>query len=156
MYTKNASLSEAIHPLHKIDSFTNSVFDVSWSPKHPAVFATADVDGKLSFFNLTKDVDVSWKSAFLIGSNSIFLVKHQSPIASITEPHGRGLSRCRWHENGERIAIGTAAGDIQVYDVSKVKKKMIGPYISAANSISRRYPISRVMRLLDWRKSWTI
>jgi hypothetical protein len=48
-----------VHPIHIIDSYTNSVFDVNWSPTHPAMFSTADADGMLNIFNLNRDIDVS-------------------------------------------------------------------------------------------------
>ena len=32
--------------------------DVGWSPIHPALFASADLTGKLSFWNLNTDTEV--------------------------------------------------------------------------------------------------
>ena len=33
--------------------------DVGWSPVHPALFASADLTGKLSFWNLNTDTEVN-------------------------------------------------------------------------------------------------
>ena len=45
----------------KIFSFENAgdyIMDVGWSPIHPALFASADLTGKLSFWNLNTDTEV--------------------------------------------------------------------------------------------------
>ena len=34
--------------------------DVGWSPIHPALFASADLTGKLSFWNLNTDTEVGY------------------------------------------------------------------------------------------------
>lgn len=36
--------------------------DVGWSPIHPALFASADLTGKLSFWNLNTDTEVGKSS----------------------------------------------------------------------------------------------
>ena len=42
-------------------SFENAgdyIMDVGWSPVHPALFASADLTGKLAFWNLNTDTEV--------------------------------------------------------------------------------------------------
>ena len=34
------------------------MYDVQWSPTHPAVFASVDGDGRLDFWNINSDTEV--------------------------------------------------------------------------------------------------
>ena len=45
-------------PLHSFEEFTDYVYDVKWSPVHPAVFACADGSGRLSVWNINVESDV--------------------------------------------------------------------------------------------------
>lgn len=45
------------------EDFSEYVYDVRWSPIHPALFATVDVAGRLKLWNLNADQEVcllSW------------------------------------------------------------------------------------------------
>ena len=42
-------------------SFENNsdyIYDVQWSPTHPAVFASVDGEGRLDFWNINTDTEV--------------------------------------------------------------------------------------------------
>lgn len=42
--------AEEIKPIITIDEHKNYIHDSKWSPIHPAVFASCDVDGNVSFY----------------------------------------------------------------------------------------------------------
>ena len=45
-------------PLYSFENATDYVFDVKWSPIHPAVFASADAMGKVDIWNINTDTEV--------------------------------------------------------------------------------------------------
>ena len=50
-------------PLCSFNTYADYVYDVKWSPKHPAVFASVDGSGRLQLWNLNNDYEVrmgSW------------------------------------------------------------------------------------------------
>jgi len=47
------------HPLYTFKDSTEYVMDVSWSPIHPALFASVDGNGKFSLWNLNNDTEVA-------------------------------------------------------------------------------------------------
>ena len=93
-------------PLHSFDDFADYVYDVKWSPIHPALFATVDGMGRLDIWNLNSDVEV--------------------PTASTVSEGGSALNKCLWHANGHSIAVGDDGGRISVYDVHEVQKLCCG------------------------------
>ena len=44
-------------PLFSFEHASDYVMDVSWSPRHPALFCTADGDGHLDLWHLNRDVE---------------------------------------------------------------------------------------------------
>ena len=45
-------------PLCCFNTYADYVYDVKWSPKHPAVFASVDGSGRLQLWNLNNDFEV--------------------------------------------------------------------------------------------------
>ena len=65
LMTDSLSLSLSLSLQSKVGtslcSFDNNseyVYDVQWSPVHPAVFTSADGEGKLDFWNINTDTEV--------------------------------------------------------------------------------------------------
>ena len=46
------------YPLCSLENNSEYVYDVCWSPVHPAIFASADGEGKLDFWNINVDTEV--------------------------------------------------------------------------------------------------
>lgn len=46
-------------PLYSFEDNIDYMYDVMWSPVHPAVFAAVDGMGRLDIWNLNKDTEVS-------------------------------------------------------------------------------------------------
>jgi len=85
-------------PLHSFEDNSDYVYDARWSPVHPALFAAVDGMGRLDLWNLNNDTEV--------------------PTASTIVDSNTALNRCRWHQNGQQIAVGDDNGRIHIYDVA--------------------------------------
>ncbi|EDQ91402.1 uncharacterized protein MONBRDRAFT_15003, partial [Monosiga brevicollis MX1] len=84
--------------LNVFDYFDDYVYDVKWSPVHPALFASVDGTGQLDFWNLNGDMEV--------------------PLARVTvQGHNIALNCLRWHQSGTSVAVGDADGTVHVYDI---------------------------------------
>ncbi|KAJ1916302.1 hypothetical protein H4219_003871 [Mycoemilia scoparia] len=100
--TSTTGTVNEILPLYSFDSFDDYVYDVKWSPTHPAVFGTVDGSGKFGFWNLNSDTEV--------------------PTHSVVAPNGgsRGLNKLAWNNNGQKVAVGSVGGQTFVYDVGEL------------------------------------
>ncbi|KAA0703270.1 Cytoplasmic dynein 1 intermediate chain 1 [Triplophysa tibetana] len=86
-------------PLYSFEDNADYVYDVMWSPVHPAVFATVDGMGRLDIWNLNNYTEV--------------------PSASVTVEGGCALNRVRWASGGREIAVGDSEGRVWIYDVGE-------------------------------------
>ena len=91
--------------MHSFDEFSDYVYDVSWSPTHPAQFATVDGTGRLSIFNLNQS---------------------ESPVATDEIPTKKALNKVKWSVDGRRTAVGSNDGTVYIYDVGMVKNVNLG------------------------------
>ncbi|BFZ22492.1 hypothetical protein BsWGS_25530 [Bradybaena similaris] len=89
------------HPyyIHSFEDNNDYVYDVRWSPIHPALFASVDGEGRLDLWNLNSDTEV--------------------PTASVTIDGRLALNQCRWHQTGHHISVGDNAGRIHLYEVGE-------------------------------------
>lgn len=85
--------------LHSFEDNSDYIFDVKWSPTHPALFSTVDGSGRLDLWNLNIETEV--------------------PAASVVVENNAGLNRCRWHQAGHTIAAGDDSGKIHIYEVGE-------------------------------------
>jgi dynein intermediate chain len=97
--------SKLKRPLLTFESSRDYVYDVQWSPSHPAVFASGDGTGKIDVWNLNTDTEVPMYTT------------------KIPEAPGAGgeiaaLSRLRWSHDGKYLAAGTSTGNVHLYEVS--------------------------------------
>uniref|UniRef100_A0A8C5PLE5 Dynein cytoplasmic 1 intermediate chain 2 n=1 Tax=Leptobrachium leishanense TaxID=445787 RepID=A0A8C5PLE5_9ANUR len=87
-------------PLYSFEDNADYVYDVMWSPIHPALFACVDGVGRLDLWNLNNDTEV--------------------PTASINVEGSPALNRVRWTHSGREIAVGDSEGQIFIYDLGEV------------------------------------
>ena len=86
-------------PLFSFNEYTDYVYDVKWSPVHPAVFASADGAGCLSVWNLLESME--------------------TPIGTVeAATAGKALCHISWSADGRSIVAGDAAGDVTLWEVS--------------------------------------
>ncbi|XP_077304123.1 cytoplasmic dynein 1 intermediate chain 2 isoform X7 [Lithobates pipiens] len=86
-------------PLYSFEDNADYVYDVMWSPTHPALFACVDGVGRLDLWNLNNDTEV--------------------PTASMNVEGNPALNRVRWTHSGREIAVGDSEGQIFIYDVGE-------------------------------------
>ncbi|XP_051573813.1 cytoplasmic dynein 1 intermediate chain 1 isoform X4 [Myxocyprinus asiaticus] len=87
-------------PLCSFEDNADYIYDVMWSPVHPAVFATVDGMGRIDLWNLNNHTEV--------------------PSASVTVEGGCALNRVRWALGGKEIAVGDSEGRVWIYDVGEL------------------------------------
>ncbi|XP_031441558.1 cytoplasmic dynein 1 intermediate chain 1 isoform X3 [Clupea harengus] len=87
-------------PLYSFEDNADYVYDVMWSPTHPALFAAVDGMGRLDLWNLSNDTEV--------------------PTASVTIEGAPALNRVRWASGGKEVAVGDSEGRVWIYDVGEL------------------------------------
>ncbi|XP_029042004.1 cytoplasmic dynein 1 intermediate chain short wing isoform X36 [Osmia lignaria lignaria] len=86
-------------PLYSFEHNGDYVYDVAWSPTHPALFAAVDDSGRLDLWNLNQDTEV--------------------PTASVLIDGCPALNRVSWTPSGLHVTVGDDTGKIWVYDVAE-------------------------------------
>ncbi|CAL7951315.1 cytoplasmic dynein 1 intermediate chain short wing isoform X37 [Xylocopa sonorina] len=92
------SLKES-KPLYSFEHNGDYVYDVAWSPTHPALFAAVDDSGRLDLWNLNQDTEV--------------------PTAGVMIDGCPALNRVSWTPSGLHVTVGDDSGKIWVYDVAE-------------------------------------
>ncbi|RMC18553.1 hypothetical protein DUI87_04445 [Hirundo rustica rustica] len=108
-------------PLYSFEDNSDYVYDVMWSPTHPALFACVDGMGRLDLWNLNNDTEV--------------------PTASITVEGNPALNRVRWTHSGREIAVGDSEGQIVIYDVGEWAQLI--DQVSVTLSVSQQIAVPR-------------
>ncbi|RIB17466.1 WD40-repeat-containing domain protein [Gigaspora rosea] len=91
---------QIITPLHSFEAADDYVYDVKWSPRHPAQFTSVDGTGKFSLWNMNMDVEV--------------------PIVSTEVGQGKALNKVQWDKEGRKTVIGSSDGRVYVYDIGEL------------------------------------
>jgi dynein intermediate chain len=108
-YPKNEASNQ---PIFTFESSQEYVYDVQWSPVHPAVFASVDGDGIIDIWDINRDKEgpVAHKKAFeSTSSNSVYKDQDEN----------RPISCLKWSLDGRKIAIGDAEGFVSIWNVDK-------------------------------------
>lgn len=90
-----------VHPLYSFETADDYVYDVKWSPTHPAIFGTVEGSGKFEVWNLNLDTEV--------------------PVMSTIVGAGKALNKLSWSKDGRHAAIGSSDGHVYVYDIGEVR-----------------------------------
>ena len=91
------NLKEPGKALYSFENNSDYVYEASWSPVHPALFASIDGTGRLDLWNLINDSEV--------------------PISTVAMD--AALNKIRWTPNGLQIAVGDDQGKISIFDVNE-------------------------------------
>ncbi|XP_061413734.1 cytoplasmic dynein 1 intermediate chain 1-like isoform X5 [Lethenteron reissneri] len=86
-------------PLYSFEDNSDYVYDVTWSPVHPSLFASVDGMGRLDLWNLNSDTEV--------------------PAASVTIDGCPALNRVRWTHSGRELAVGDSEGHLWIYEIGE-------------------------------------
>eukprot|EP00756_Hemistasia_phaeocysticola_P021600 Hpha_TRINITY_DN15784_c0_g1::TRINITY_DN15784_c0_g1_i1::g.37784::m.37784/K10415/DYNC1I, DNCI; dynein intermediate chain, cytosolic len=90
--------------LFSFDEHTDFVYDARWSPEHPSVFASVDGSGTLSVYHLGESMETP-------------LAKGQ--VVSPSSDRPRACSCLSWTGDGRFVGVGSAAGDMSIWQVSQ-------------------------------------
>ncbi|KAK7066838.1 Cytoplasmic dynein 1 intermediate chain 2 [Halocaridina rubra] len=86
-------------PLYSFEDNGDYVYDVAWSPIHPALFTAVDGTGRIDLWNLNQDTEVPTASTYVEGNPA--------------------LNRVSWTNSGQQITVGDDMGKIWIYDVGE-------------------------------------
>ncbi|KAL1243740.1 Cytoplasmic dynein 1 intermediate chain [Trichinella spiralis] len=86
-------------PLCSFENNSDYVFDVAWSPIHPALFACTDGEGRLDLWHLNRDTAL--------------------PVACMQVENSPALNVLAWSKSGMQIVVGGDDGKTWVYDVNE-------------------------------------
>ncbi|KAG9300617.1 hypothetical protein G9A89_005217 [Geosiphon pyriformis] len=126
-----ATATQNITPLYSFEGSDDYVYDVKWSPNHPALFGSVDGTGRFSIWNLNADTEV--------------------PVVNTQVDTGRALNKINWDKDGRRVAIGASDGRVHVYDIGEMShprpdeanilQKTISEMIANTESEGGRYAV---------------
>ena len=93
---------ESIRTFEHSDDY---VYDVSWNPSNPSVFASVNNEGAMDLFDLTKDME--------------------RPTAHV-KINSNAQNKCRWSGDGSLIASGDSAGNINLLVLNEKLRRLDG------------------------------
>jgi dynein intermediate chain, cytosolic len=86
-------------PLFTFENAQEYIYDVEWSPVHPAIFACCDGDGFLEIWDLNRDTE--------------------GPIAVRQSSKRTALNCLKWNADGRKIAVGDSEGYVNLWSLDK-------------------------------------
>ncbi|KAI9022707.1 WD40-repeat-containing domain protein [Phycomyces nitens] len=98
--SKTSTQPTTITPLYSFEQADDYVYDVKWSPSHPALFGSVDGHGQFDLWNLNADTEEPFVS---------------TPVGS-----GKALNKLAWDKEGKKTAIGSSDGRVYVYDIGEI------------------------------------
>ncbi|KAJ3036586.1 hypothetical protein HDV00_002546 [Rhizophlyctis rosea] len=99
-FAKAPTGAQNLAPLHSFETAEDYVYDVRWSPVHPALFGSVDGTGYLDLYNLNQDFEV--------------------PIVSVPVTNGKALNKLKWDREGQKTAVGSSDGHVYLHNVGEV------------------------------------
>ncbi|CAO3625999.1 unnamed protein product [Cunninghamella echinulata] len=100
--SKSSTQQTTISPLYSFEHSDDYVYDVKWSPSHPAVFGSVDGNGQFDLWNLN--------------------VNTEEPTVSTAVGSGKALNKIAWDKDGRKTAIGSSDGHVYVYDIGEMAR----------------------------------
>jgi len=85
-------------PIALFESSQDYVFDVKWSPTHPSVFVSCDIEGYVDIWDLNTDME--------------------TPVLHHRKTPG-AIHRLAWSPDGKRLATGGVNGLVHIYNTDK-------------------------------------
>lgn len=86
-------------PLYSFEASQEYVYDVQWSPTHPAVFASVDYGGYVDIWNINTN-----KEAPIVRG----LPQEKDP---------KPLNCLKWNQDGRRMLVGDSSGYVTMLQV---------------------------------------
>ncbi|KAA8916528.1 hypothetical protein TRICI_001391 [Trichomonascus ciferrii] len=102
--SSSGAFSDTINPLLTFNR-SDMVYDVSWSPAAPGVFANVDGTGHVELWDLSRDMEIP--------------ISRIKPSTNSDAYLNRPLNKIAWRRpDGSRLAVGGLDGVVTVFDVS--------------------------------------
>lgn len=95
--------------IYTFESSHDWIYDVQWSPKHPAVFASVNNSGYVDIWNINQNKEmpvVRWPEE-----------NEQEKLNSRKEQSHAPLNCLRWSADGRRLITGDALGKVTLFQV---------------------------------------
>ena len=92
-------------PLFSFETSQNWIYDVQWSPKHPAVFASVDNAGQVDIWNINQSKDAPVVRG----------LPHLKGVQNEERP--KPLNCVKWNQDGRRLITGDSMGFITLMQV---------------------------------------
>ncbi|CAI2733588.1 unnamed protein product [Schistosoma spindalis] len=99
-------------PIHTFDDYSDYVYDVCWSPIHPAVFSAVDGTGNLDIWDMNQDAEIPVARRKLGVSSNV-----DTSSSSSSGLVGVALNKCRWNTAGTHVAVGDDTGRVTICSV---------------------------------------
>ena len=93
-------------PIYSFECHNDYVYDVAWSPRHPALFACVDGSGRLDLWDLRSSSD-GWSDDMFEPSMSLLI-----------ENGTRSLNKIKWSPTGSELAVGDENGSLHIFELS--------------------------------------
>ncbi len=83
-----------------MNELETEIYDVRWSPAHPGVFATADGEGHIDLWDLSKPDPESYRYRKEVEGK-------------------RAINKLRWTHDGRKLLTGDSSGVVKLWNVDK-------------------------------------
>ncbi|ORX59582.1 WD40 repeat-like protein [Hesseltinella vesiculosa] len=100
--SKSSTQATNITPLYSFEHSDDYVYDVKWSPSHPAIFGSVDGNGQFDLWNLN--------------------VNTEEPMVSTPIGSGKALNKLAWDKEGRKTGLGCSDGRVYVYDIGEMAR----------------------------------
>ncbi|CBQ69023.1 related to Dynein intermediate chain 1, cytosolic [Sporisorium reilianum SRZ2] len=110
-----ASGAAGLGAILSFEESNDYIYDVGWSPTHPAVFAQVDGTGRLDVFNLNVDTERPVASITPTSASSTTA----NGVDGAGDAGARALNKVAWARTGRKVAVGGSDGVVYVYDVNE-------------------------------------
>ncbi|GMR59810.1 hypothetical protein PMAYCL1PPCAC_30005, partial [Pristionchus mayeri] len=94
-----------------LEAHVDYVYDVAWSPTHPAIFASVDTDGNLFLWNLNEDVEGPVARMRMTRGGTVGADGNGVAAPPLV------LRKLSWSANGQHLLVGGADGEVRMLDV---------------------------------------
>ncbi|KAI9199746.1 WD40-repeat-containing domain protein [Polychytrium aggregatum] len=121
--TKSATAPQTVAPLYSFNEADDYVYDVKWSPVHPALFAAVDGSGRISFYNLNQETEIPTTVVQATGNAGAAGSTAAAGAASAAQSTSTGvkaLNKIAWDKEGKKTAVASSDGHIYIHDVGEM------------------------------------
>ncbi|EGR27431.1 hypothetical protein IMG5_196130 [Ichthyophthirius multifiliis] len=103
--------------IQTFDYSEDYVFDVQWNTVNPTIFASVDGEGYLDIFDLSEDIE----NPQYHEQEGILFIQIQQKYIYLKDKYA--LNKCKWSNDGLKIATGDSRGTINIYNLDKKKNE---------------------------------